>query len=70
VIWNSKTTVHSFAMDKQGRVWAALSHPQGVKRRHGAAKVRIIHRQAASDQSERQRGLHHVGPEDEEGSHD
>jgi hypothetical protein len=22
-IWNSKTTVHSFAMDKQGRVWAA-----------------------------------------------
>ena len=23
VIWNSKTTVHSFAMDKQGRVWAA-----------------------------------------------
>jgi hypothetical protein len=23
VIWNSKTTVHSFAMDKQARVWAA-----------------------------------------------
>jgi hypothetical protein len=23
VIWNSQTTVHSFAMDKQGRVWAA-----------------------------------------------
>jgi hypothetical protein len=23
VIWNSKTTVHSFAMDKQGRVWSA-----------------------------------------------
>jgi hypothetical protein len=23
VIWNSKTTVHSFAMDKQGRIWAA-----------------------------------------------
>src|SRR4029078_7180254 len=23
VIWNSKTTVHSFAMDKQGRVWGA-----------------------------------------------
>ena len=22
-IWNSQTTVHSFAMDKQGRVWAA-----------------------------------------------
>jgi hypothetical protein len=22
-IWNSKTTVHSFAMDRQGRVWAA-----------------------------------------------
>src|SRR5262245_14484533 len=22
-IWNSKTTVHSFAMDKQGRVWGA-----------------------------------------------
>ncbi len=22
-IWNSKTTVHSFSMDKQGRVWAA-----------------------------------------------
>jgi len=22
-IWNSKTTVHSFAMDKQGRIWAA-----------------------------------------------
>ena len=22
-IWNSKTTVHSFAMDKQGRVWSA-----------------------------------------------
>jgi hypothetical protein len=23
VIWNSKTTVHSFSMDQQGRVWAA-----------------------------------------------
>jgi hypothetical protein len=23
VIWNSQTTVHSFSMDKQGRVWAA-----------------------------------------------
>ena len=23
VIWNSQTSVHSFAMDKQGRVWAA-----------------------------------------------
>ena len=23
VIWNSQTTVHSFAMDKQGRVWGA-----------------------------------------------
>jgi hypothetical protein len=23
MIWDSKTTVHSFAMDKQGRVWAA-----------------------------------------------
>ena len=23
VIWNSQTTVHSFAMDKQGRIWAA-----------------------------------------------
>ena len=22
-IWKSQTTVHSFAMDKQGRVWAA-----------------------------------------------
>src|SRR4029077_3960801 len=22
-IWNSQTTVHSFAMDKQGRVWVA-----------------------------------------------
>ncbi len=22
-IWNSQTTVHSFAMDKQARVWAA-----------------------------------------------
>ena len=29
VIWNSKTTVHSFAMDKQGRVWAAARIRKG-----------------------------------------
>src|SRR5204863_4135585 len=29
VIWNSKTTVHSFAMDKQGRVWAAARVRKG-----------------------------------------
>jgi len=28
-IWNSKTTVHSFAMDKQGRVWAAARIRKG-----------------------------------------
>jgi len=29
VIWNSKTTVHSFAMDKQGRIWAAARIRKG-----------------------------------------
>src|SRR5207253_5654294 len=29
VIWNSKTTVHSFAMDKEGRVWAAARIRKG-----------------------------------------
>jgi hypothetical protein len=29
VIWNSQTTVHSFAMDKQGRVWAAARIRKG-----------------------------------------
>jgi hypothetical protein len=28
-IWNSQTTVHSFAMDKQGRVWAAARVRKG-----------------------------------------
>ena len=28
-IWNSKTTVHSFAMDKEGRVWAAARIRKG-----------------------------------------
>jgi len=43
-IWNSKTTVHSFAMDKQGRVWAAArvrkpETPSWCQQDHPSAKL-------------------------------
>jgi hypothetical protein len=43
-IWNSKTTVHSFAMDKQGRIWAAArvrkpETPSWCQQDHPSAKL-------------------------------
>ena len=43
-IWNSQTTVHSFSMDKQGRVWAASrirkpATPEWCRTGHPSAKL-------------------------------
>jgi hypothetical protein len=64
-IWNSKTTVHSFAMDKQGRVWAAarVRKPQTpafcqAGSDHPSAKLMPI--------SEGQRGLELYDPKTKE----
>jgi hypothetical protein len=43
-IWNSQTTVHSFSMDKQGRVWAAArirkpATPEWCRTGHPSAKL-------------------------------
>jgi len=43
-IWNSQTTVHSFSMDKQGRVWAAArirkpATPEWCRTEHPSAKL-------------------------------
>ena len=47
-IWNSKTTVHSFAMDKQGSRVGRGARPQARRRRRGAARDRIIRRRSCS----------------------
>ena len=64
MIWNSQTTVHSFAMDKQGRVWAAarIRKPQTpawcqAGSDHPSAKLFPI--------KSEQRGLIMYDPEDE-----
>ena len=64
-IWNSQTTVHSFAMDKQGRVWAAarVRKPQTpawcqAGSEHPSAKLMPI--------TEGQRGLELYDPKTKE----
>jgi hypothetical protein len=64
-IWDSKTTVHSFAMDKQGRVWAAarVRKPQTsawcqAGSEHPSAKLMPI--------NEGQRGLELYDPKTKE----
>ena len=50
-IWNSQTTVHSFAMDKQARVSGPRRASASRRRRRGARRDRIIRRRSCSRSS-------------------